>query len=201
MLFRNSFLIRLAAGEVTQTIRAWPRRPQARPGGRYRTEFGTVVVEAIEQVPLRDLTARDAEAAGYRDRAAMVADLRTEPNADVYRIRLRMAGDEEELPPPRHALLARRADLTAEEIRTIADRLARLDTRSPGGPWTDATLEIIAARPATRAGDLAAALGRERLPFKADVRKLKALGLTESLDIGYRLSPRGEAFRRARAAG
>jgi hypothetical protein len=34
----------------------------------------------------------------------------------------------------------------------------------------------------------------ERLPFKANVRKLKALGLTESLDIGYRLSPRGEAL-------
>ena len=45
-----------------------------------------------------------------------------------------------------------------------------------------------------RAGDLAAELGMERLPFKTDVRKLKALGLTESLDVGYRLSPRGTAF-------
>ena len=36
--------------------------------------------------------------------------------------------------------------------------------------------------------------GRERLPFKADVRKLKALGLTESLEVGYRLSPRGRAY-------
>jgi len=33
-----------------------------------------------------------------------------------------------------------------------------------------------------------------RLPFKANVRKLKALGLTESLEVGYRLSPRGEAL-------
>ena len=38
-------------------------------------------------------------------------------------------------------------------------------------------------------GDLAAETGRERLPFKADVRKLKRLGLTESPDVGYRLSP------------
>jgi hypothetical protein len=29
--------------------------------------------------------------------------------------------------------------------------------------------------------------------FKADVRKLKELGLTESLEVGYRLSPRGRA--------
>lgn len=45
-----------------------------------------------------------------------------------------------------------------------------------------------------RAANLAALLGRETLPFKADVRRLKALGLTESLDVGYRLSPRGRAF-------
>jgi hypothetical protein len=30
--------------------------------------------------------------------------------------------------------------------------------------------------------------------FKRNVRKLKELGLTESLDIGYRLSPRGRAL-------
>ena len=29
--------------------------------------------------------------------------------------------------------------------------------------------------------------------FKPLVRKLKALGLTESLEVGYRLSPRGAA--------
>ena len=45
-----------------------------------------------------------------------------------------------------------------------------------------------------RAADLAEAVGRERLPFKRDVRKLKELGLTESLETGYRLSPRGRAL-------
>jgi biotin operon repressor len=45
-----------------------------------------------------------------------------------------------------------------------------------------------------RAADLAAGLGRERAAFKADVRKLKELGLTESLEVGYRLSPRGRAL-------
>jgi hypothetical protein len=47
-----------------------------------------------------------------------------------------------------------------------------------------------------RAPDLAARMGRETLPFKRDVRKLKELGLTESLEVGYRLSPRGRAYRR-----
>ncbi len=56
------------------------------------------------------------------------------------------------------------------------------------------TLRLIAERPAVRAADLAAAVGREKAPFKLDVRKLKNLGLTLSLDVGYRLSPRGEAY-------
>lgn len=34
------------------------------------------------------------------------------------------------------------------------------------------------------------------LPYKADMRKLKALGLTISLPVGYRLSPLGEMFLR-----
>jgi hypothetical protein len=73
-------------------------------------------------------------------------------------------------------------------------RLERLDRVSPVGPWTRATLDVIARRPAVRAADLAAELGRERLPFKADVRKLQRLGLTESLDVGYRLSARGRSY-------
>jgi hypothetical protein len=36
-------------------------------------------------------------------------------------------------------------------------------------------------------------MGSETLPFKLRVRKLKELGLTESLEVGYRLSPRGKA--------
>lgn len=53
---------------------------------------------------------------------------------------------------------------------------------------------------ARRAGcaGAAAELGRERLPSKADVRKLKMLGLTESLEIGYRLSARGRAYLASR---
>ena len=36
--------------------------------------------------------------------------------------------------------------------------------------------------------------------FKLNVRKLKQLGLTESLSTGYHLSPRGVAFLGSHAA-
>lgn len=92
--------------------------------------------------------------------------------------------------------LATQADLTVDELADLQARLARLDRVSAHGPWTRTTLELIAAKPATRAADLAAHLGRETAPFKLDVRKLKNLGLTFSLEVGYRLAPRGETYLR-----
>ena len=65
------------------------------------------------------------------------------------------------------------------------------------GPWAIEYLETIARQPGVRAPDLAAGFGMETHAFKLRVRRLKELGLTESLRIGYRLSPRGEAFLRA----
>jgi predicted transcriptional regulator len=56
------------------------------------------------------------------------------------------------------------------------------------------TLKLIEQHPGLVARELCKLAGRERDPFKEDVRKLKALGLTESLEIGYRLSPRGRAY-------
>jgi hypothetical protein len=71
--------------------------------------------------------------------------------------------------------------------------LDRLDQASRHGPWTRVVLTAIGERAGTPAVDLAAAFGRQKMPFKLDVRKLKELGLTESLRPGYRLSPRGES--------
>src|SRR5262249_50819577 len=107
----------------------------------------------------------------------------------TYRVRFHAADGAD----PR-AELAADAALDAAEVEGIRARLARLDRASSHGAWTVDVLRTIAARPATRAADLAASCGRETQPFKLDVRKLKNLGLTLSLEVGYRLSPRGEAY-------
>ena len=54
-------------------------------------------------------------------------------------------------------------------------------------------LTAIRDHPSVPATELAAGFAREKMPFKLDVRKLKELGLTESLRPGYRLSPRGQS--------
>jgi hypothetical protein len=184
MLFRPADLAAIAAGEVTVAFRRW-RRPMAKAGGTQKTPVGVLAFDSVDRV--EDITPADARRAGFPDPAAAWAMLRNR-EGDLYRITLRLAG-----PDPRVAL-REDAALGPDDRAAIAARLARLDRASRHGPWTEATLRAIAEAPGTRAADLAERFGRERLPFKADVRKLKALGLTESLEVGYRLSPRGRAY-------
>jgi hypothetical protein len=176
----------LADGSITLAFRRW-RKPAARAGGRQRTPVGELAIDAVDPVRIEDVTEADAQAAGYRDRAELLGELARYGHQDgnTYRIALHMAG-----PDPRVAL-RERAEVTDDEWEAIGTRLARLDRASRHGPWTTTVLRLISERPAVRAPDLAVSLGRETQPFKTDVRKLKEMGLTESLEVGYRLSPRG----------
>jgi hypothetical protein len=185
MLFTAHDLRRVAAGEITVAFRRW-RRPTVKAGGTLRTRAGVLAIESLDEIEREQITDADARRAGRDDRAAVLAGLRGDGR--LYRVRFHLAG-----PDPRIAL-RERADLSAAERSELDGRLARLDAASRHGPWTARVLRLIADRPATRAADLAAELRREKAPFKADVRKLKELGLTESLEVGYRLSPRGRAY-------
>ena len=185
MLFRLDELRRIREGEITLAFRRW-RRPTVKAGGTLRTKVGVLAIDSVEPVGEGDVTDEDARRAGAPDREALLASLR--PEGRLHRVEFRLAG-----PDPRIAL-RERSDIPAEERAQIDARLARLDAASRHGPWTATVLRLIAERPGTRAPDLAASVGRETAPFKVDVRKLKELGLTESLTIGYRLSPRGRAY-------
>jgi hypothetical protein len=184
---RRPVLEAIAAGTVTCAFRRWDR-PRVRPGGTQRTPIGVLEFTAVDPVDEADLTADDARAAGFADLTALQRAQRGD--GQLYRVALRLAG-----PDPRVALRAKRR-LSKAERAEIDARLARMDRASAHGPWTAAVLELIAENPGVRAPDLAARMGRETLPFKRDVRKLKELGLTESIEVGYRLSPRGRAYRR-----
>jgi hypothetical protein len=90
------------------------------------------------------------------------------------------------------AALAETWLLSEADLAALRQKLSRLDARRA---WTMATLQAIRQHPGTRAADLAAVLGWDELQdFKLHVRKLKTLGLTISLETGYRLAPRGEAY-------
>jgi hypothetical protein len=193
VLFQARFWLLIADGTVTLTFRRWKRR-QVVAGHRYRTGHrivGRMMIEVddVTEVDPAAITDADAVRAGFTDAAELVGQLRGDDELTVYRIAFHVVDE----PDPRSVLAASDA-LTEADRAEIARRLDRLDRASPHGPWTRGVLQVIADRPATRAADLAESFGRETQPFKTDVRKLKNLGLTESLEVGYRLSPRGRAF-------
>ncbi len=182
MLIRRCVLEGIRAGRISLAFRRW-KRPTVRTGGTLRTAVGVLQIEALDAVDPAAITDADARAAGYPDRAALMAEL--DRAGTLYRIALRWASED-----PRRALAATAPD--ARETEAIRERLNRMDARSPDGPWTASALRLIAAQPEVPAADLAAQAGQARDPFKTRVRRLKALGLTESLGTGYRLSPRGQ---------
>lgn len=183
MLFRTKDLEAIMDGRVTTAFRRW-KKVGAKAGGQQRTQLGMVAIVSVEEIDPKALTEADAKAANYPDLAALQAMFDAQEGT-CYRIRLRPGG-----PDPR-AALQNSSDLLDGDREKIDKRLAKLDAVAP---WTTATLRCIRDNPAVVSTKLAAMLGRERFDLKGDIRKLKALGLTESLEVGYRLSLRGKAY-------
>ncbi len=186
MLFRRQFLQGIRSGTVTVAFRRW-RRPTVREGGTLLTAVGELQIGTVTPVALEAISTEEARRAGYESRDHLVDELNSRSEGEVYRIELGPLR-----PDPRIAL--RESPAEGEELRELLARLARLDMRAPGGPWTRRVLEVLKSHSGVRAGDLCALLDQEKLQFKRNVRKLKNLGLTESLGTGYRLSPRGAAL-------
>ena len=184
MLLQRAVLERILSGEVTLVFRRW-LRPTVRTGGTLKTALGVLAIDSVAQVAEASITEQEARAAGHADRRTLLAEL-SQRDGDLYRIAVHHAGDD-----PRVAL-RERAELSLAERAELQGRLARFDAHSSSGAWTEAALRAIARRPAVLAARLAKELGQPTVAFKRNVRKLKELGLTESLDVGYRLSPRGQ---------
>ena len=173
MLFRPADLEGIAAGAITLQFRRW-ERARVLVGSRLRTPIGVLEIDAVEVVERP--TDEDARAAGYDDAEHVLASFAKRKGA-LHRVALHLAG-----PDPRIALRESPPD-AAVFARPGAD--GRVDVRGAAG---DRGAPRACARPTWRQS-----FGRETAPFKRDVRKLKELGLTESLEIGYRISPRGQA--------
>ena len=185
MLIRRPILDRIKAGNVTLAFRRWTR-PTVRTGGRLRTVVGELAIVDVRLVAEQDIGEADALAAGFADRAALFRELDQRGQAPIHRIALRYVGEDD------RRILARQDTLSDEDLARLVDDLGRLDrSKTAEAPWTRAILTLIATHPGRRAADLAALCGMDKPRFKRRVRQLKDLGLTESLEVGYRLSPRG----------
>ena len=186
MLFTAATLRGLTEGRVNCTYRRWDVvRPKV--GSRFTTSAGVVEVTSITPADEERLTDQDAADAGFDSAAALVKWTSAKGHGDLYRIGIVLAG-----PDPRIAL-RRSAKLAPADVSALSARLDRMD-RAAEPPWTDSTLRQIQRLPGVVSTELAAEAGQERRAYKLRVRRLKALGLTESLQRGYRLSPRSRAY-------
>jgi hypothetical protein len=195
VLLRLDTLRHIQAGEIDLAFRLW-RKPTVKAGGRLRTAVGELAIQSVDVVDPATITDQDAQRAGCASADALRAELFTarpargrtaKPDASsaVYRVEVRWVGGDDRA--------ARRVTLLdPAELDTVAARVRAMDARSAKGPWAIRALELIAAWPGRRAPELAELAGWETAPWKTNVRRLKELGLTESLPVGYRLSPRGE---------
>lgn len=186
MLFTAATLRGLTEGRVSCTYRRWDVvRPKV--GSRFTTSAGVVEVTSIARADEQRLTDRDAAEAGFDSVADLIKWCRAKGSGDLYRIGITLAG-----PDPRIEL--RRTDkLSPPDVTALNTKLDRMD-QAADQPWTRKTLRQIQRLPGVVSTELAAEVGQERQVYKLRVRRLKALGLTESLERGYRLSPRGEAY-------
>jgi len=176
----------IANGSITLVLRRWDV-PRVRAGGTQRTVAGTIRVDGITEYPgAHRVTAAQARAAGYPDTATAQKDLDRRPARHTYAIAVSY------LAPDERPDLAADDRLSASDIDAISARLHRWDAATE--PWTRRYLTMIGANEGVRAPDLAEREGIDVPRFKRRVRQLKGLGLTISLDVGYRLSPRGKAF-------
>lgn len=173
----------IASGQVDTAFRRWVK-PTVKVGDTLTTSAGILAIEAVDVVGLNAVEQEDLERAGFSARDELNAML-GKRDGSLFRIRLRYVGEN-----PRTALSENEA-LSDAEFDEIAEKLARMDG---GNPWTRRTLDLIEQGPGVPAPELAETLGMEKTRFKNSVRRLKALGLTESLVIGYSLSPRGRAW-------
>jgi hypothetical protein len=191
LLFQKRFHAGLVDGSIRLTFRRWAK-PHVRPGGRYRCHpIGVLEVDRVDRVPVQAISEDDARSAGFTSREELLGFMSdaaagpVAPDTEVWRVALHHGGDGDRVE------IALDGRLSPKDVETLSRRLDRL------GAWTVPTLRLIGRRPRVAASKLAASLGRERDPFKVDVRKLKRLGLTQSFEVGYELSPRGRALLEA----
>jgi hypothetical protein len=185
VLLKGETIEGIRDGRITLLFRRW-KAPRAKAGGRSRDARGVVEVVSVQRAAR--ISERDARAAGHPSLAALRTELaRYDGAGELYRVEVRWGGAD-----PRAALRAN-AKLAGGARAAIAAKLARLDAASRDGAWTARVLGAIAAQPGVVSTTLAAQLGMPRPELKLRVRKLKELGLTESLEVGYRISPRGRS--------
>ncbi|HTF18669.1 MAG TPA: hypothetical protein VK658_11380 [Chryseolinea sp.] len=187
MIIKMQPLNAIREGQISLQFRKWTR-PSVKQGTLLTTAIGQVEIQQIDVMNEQDVTDRDAKAAGFETREALLQTLRKQEDGEIYKIRVRYHGEDPRIK------LRNDATLSDAQYQQLIKRLQRLDAASREGPWTKVTLLAISRHPRVVSTELATKLGHERMWLKLNIRKLKNMGLTISHEVGYEISPLGKAL-------
>ena len=168
-------------GKISLAYRKW-KTAAVKSGSELRTAVGVLHIHKVDKIQADQINDHDARQAGYKDAVTLLTEL-DKRDGQLFRIRLSYQSED-----PRIALRTN-DELPPEEMEKVFQRLKSMDRKTP---WTAKVLQTIAGHPEVRAADIAHMTGFEKEWLKIHIRRLKDLGLTESLDTGYRISPRGK---------
>ncbi len=189
MLLKLKVLKKIRSGDISIVYRKW-KRPSVKKGSVINSAVGQLKILKVEQIEEERINRNEINKAGYSDWKDLVNDLR-KYDGQIFKVTLRYVGED-----PRISL-REKIDISDTEMKNILSKLDRLDRYSKQGSWTNETLKSIDTYPELRAADLAKKLGRDKDWLKIQIRKLKNMGLTISLEKGYKISPRGSAVLNA----
>lgn len=146
LLFKKKFLDAIRRGEKTQTVRLWTR-PRMSAGQRsYIPGVGYIRIEAVDHVPLDQLTDDDARLDGFPTAAALRAEIDAiysqypDRGQQPYRIRFVLTPGETKLPRPagsrprramKPSVPATSVSPTAPPVRPAAPARAPQPTSTP----------------------------------------------------------------------
>jgi hypothetical protein len=85
MQFSRPLRARIAAGEITCTVRFW-QRPRVKTGNRYPVEGGQVLITDLREIPMDDITTELAQQSGFDNVAALLSIARHGSGDNIYLI-------------------------------------------------------------------------------------------------------------------
>jgi hypothetical protein len=189
MLFKTKFLELIRDKKVNVAFRRWSK-PTVKEGGTLLTAVGQLSIDSLTEINYKAITDKDLVKAGYDTREELDKELSQKEDGTLYRITFTLAQEDPRI------RLRQNVAITPEELGELKKKLEQLNARSKHPDWTSKVLQLFDKEPGKQAVYYAAKLGYEKAWFKINVRKLKALGLTISLENGYTISPRGKKVLR-----
>ena len=187
MILRQNILKQIEEGKINLAFRKW-KKPTVKVNGTLLTTIGVLQIDSLSKTSIEKITNQELVDAGIKSKSELEKYFDSIREGDIYRIEFHLAG-----PDPRLAL-REKVDMSENDFDIIKKKLERMDYASNHGTWTEEVMKLISENPGKSACEIAKDLGVEKLWLKGNIRKLKTLGLTISLSVGYQISPRGKAF-------